>query len=96
MKTSWFCCKVNGTPVTIYKCFSSTRAEEVAVLSDLYVSPLYRNKGLGKKVIFHAIDTAKLWGYSRLQWLTAQDNKTAQKLYDSLDTNKNKWFFLQR
>jgi len=78
---------------TIYKCFSSARAEEVAVLNDLYVCPSYRGKGFGKKLVNHAIDTVKLLGYRRLQWLTAQDNKVAQKLYDSLDANKSSWFF---
>ena len=78
---------------TIYKCFSSTRAEEIAVLNDLYISPSHRGKGFGKKLINHAVETAKLLGYSRLQWLTAQDNEAAQKLYDSLDANKSSWFF---
>ncbi len=88
--------KINNQTIgftTIYKCFSSTRAEEVAVLSDLYVSPFHRGKGFGKKLINHAIDTVKLLGYSRLQWLTAQDNEVAQKLYSSLSTNKSSWFF---
>ncbi len=32
-------------------------------------------------------------GYYRLQWLTARDNETAQKLYNSLGEKKSPWFF---
>jgi len=78
---------------TIYKGFSSTRAETVAVLNDLYISSSYRGKGHGKELIEHAVKIAKLRGYSRLQWLTAQDNETAQKLYNTLGANKSSWFF---
>ncbi len=78
---------------TIYNCFSSTRAETVAVLSDLYVSKDYRGKGYGKELVEHAIEVAKSRGYSRLQWLTAQDNDKAQKLYKTLGAIKGSWFF---
>jgi len=78
---------------TIYKGFSSTRAESVAVLNDLYVQPSHRGHGFGKKLINNALKEAKSMGYSRLQWLTAQDNKGAQKLYNGFDVNKSLWFF---
>lgn len=78
---------------TIYNGFSSTRAETVAVLNDLYVSPSYRGKGYGKELVDHAVKVAKSKGYSRLQWLTAQDNEKAQKLYNTLGASKSSWFF---
>lgn len=78
---------------TIYKCFSSTRAETVAVLSDLYVVPSYRGKGYGKRLVEHAVEVARSRGYSRLQWLTAQDNDKAQKLYKTMGAIKGSWFF---
>ena len=78
---------------TIYKGFSSTRAEEVAVLNDLYIQLAYRGHGYGKELINHALIVAKDRGFSRLQWLTAEGNEVAQKLYDELDINKSTWFF---
>lgn len=78
---------------TIYNGFSSTHAETVAILNDLYVLPSYRGKGYGKKLVDHAIKVAKSKGYSRLQWLTAQDNEKAQKLYSTLGAIKGSWFF---
>jgi len=78
---------------TIHHCFSSTRAETVAVLSDLYVVLAHRGKGYGRKLVDHAVEVAKSKGYSRLQWLTAQDNDKAQKLYKKIGTVKGTWFF---
>lgn len=78
---------------TIYRGFSSTRAESVAVLNDLYVQPSHQGNGFAKQLIKHALSEAKSMGYSRLQWLTAQDNKKAQKLYDGFDASKSSWFF---
>jgi len=77
---------------TIYKGFSSTRAETVAILNDLYVQTQYRGKGFGKKLIEHAAKKAKSLGYAQLQWLTAENNKTAQLLYDDMGALKSSWF----
>lgn len=81
---------------TIYKGFSSTRVETVAVLNDLYVQPQYRGNGYGKELIKNAFNTAKAMGFSRLQWLTAEDNKKAQKLYNDFGANRSSWFFMQK
>ena len=78
---------------TIYNGFSSTWAETVGIFNDLYVSPSYRGKGYGKKLVDHAIIVAKSRGYSRLQWLTAQENDKAQKLYKAYGAVKGSWFF---
>jgi ribosomal protein S18 acetylase RimI-like enzyme len=89
-------CRVNQKAIgftTIYKGYSSTRAEVVAVLNDLYVQPQYRGNSYGKELIANALKTAKEMGFSRLQWLTAEDNKMAQKLYNSLGANNSSWFF---
>jgi len=79
--------------ITIYKGFSSTRAESVAILNDLYIKPDHRGNGYAKKLVSYAFKTAKSKGYSRLQWLTAQSNKKAQYLYDELGATKSSWFF---
>lgn len=78
---------------TLYFCFSSTRAEEVAVLNDLYVLPEYRGKGHGHELISNAIAAAQSRGISRIQWLTARENEDAQKLYAILGANKSEWYF---
>jgi len=78
---------------TIYKGFSSTRSEAVAILNDLYIHPSYRGNGYAKELIDNALKTVKSMGFLRLQWLTSNENETAQKLSNNLGANKNSWFF---
>jgi ribosomal protein S18 acetylase RimI-like enzyme len=78
---------------TVYFSFASTIAAKIAVLNDLYTSPDYRGKGIGRQLIEHCRKYAAENGASRLQWVTAPDNKRAQKLYDSLNTDKSTWHF---
>jgi GNAT superfamily N-acetyltransferase len=78
---------------TIYKGFSSTRSEPVAILNDLYIQPSHRGNGYAKELINNALNTAKLMGFSRLRWLTAENNKPAQNLYNNISANKSSWIF---
>jgi len=78
---------------TIYRTFSSTRAQEVSVLNDLYVKKEHRGKGYAKALMENAFKCAKEEGFSRLQWVTAKDNETAQSLYNSLDATQSSWYF---
>ena len=78
---------------TVYLSFTSTIAAKVAVMNDLYTCPEYRGKGVGRKLIEHCRVYAAQAGAARLQWVTAPDNETAQKLYDSMETNKSSWCF---
>ena len=91
-----FIVRENGKAVgfaTVYRGFSSTRAEEIAILNDLYVEPEYRKKGYAKELINVAVSEAKNRGCSRLQWLTSRDNKEAQALYDLIGAHKSEWCF---
>ncbi len=78
---------------TVYFSFTSTIAAKVAILNDLYTRPNSRGKGVGRQLIEHCRAYAAKNGASRLQWVTAPDNKQAQRLYDSLDTNQLTWRF---
>jgi len=55
----------------------------VCYLSDLYVDPTIRGKGTGRALIDYVIEQMKLQGIDNVRWLTAEDNHTARKLYDS-------------
>jgi len=50
-------------------------------LSDLYVSPDFRNLGLGKQLIDQVRLVAKFWTWRRVYWTTGH-NSDARKLYD--------------
>jgi len=77
----------------VYFTFTSTIAEKVAVLNDLYTSPDARGKGIGRQLIEHCRGYALKHGAVRLQWVTAPENTQAQALYDSLETGKSTWCF---
>ncbi len=78
---------------TVYFCYSSTLVGKVGVMNDLYVRPQQRGQGIGKALIQYAWQYAQTQGAQRLQWVTAQSNQTAQRLYDGLPTKKSEWFF---
>lgn len=91
-----FCFRDNGKIIafaTVYFSFTSTIASKVAVLNDLYTLPDYRNKGIARQLIEYCKSYAANNNAVRLQWVTAQDNEEAQKLYDSMDTKKSSWYF---
>ena len=78
---------------TVYFSYSSTIASKVAILNDLFTLPETRGLGIGKKLVEFSREYALEMGASRLQWVTALDNDAAQKLYDSMPTNKSTWHF---
>jgi len=55
----------------------------VCYLSDLYVNPTLRSNGVGRALIDYVIAQMKEQGINNVRWLTAEDNHTARKLYDS-------------
>ena len=76
---------------TLYFSFSSAKAEEIAILNDLYVIPEYRNHGIGRSLIERAREEVRSRNITRLQWLTALNNIAAKKLYDSFNAAKSDW-----
>jgi len=54
----------------------------VCYLEDLYVSPDQRASGIGEALIEHLRGQMKTEGWSRLYWLTREDNYRARGLYD--------------
>ena len=58
----------------------------VCYLEDLFVAPDARNLGAGHALIEHLAMTGRASGWQRVYWQTAQNNKTARRLYDKLAT----------
>lgn len=78
---------------TVYFSYVSSITAKVAVLNDLYTVPKFRGQGIATALIEHCRKFAASKDAVRLQWVTAHDNLGAQKLYESLDTNKSSWHF---
>lgn len=55
-------------------------------LDDLFVAEEERNSGVGHTLIEHVRSLAEQRGLGVVQWITAQDNSAAQRVYDSVAT----------
>jgi GNAT superfamily N-acetyltransferase len=75
----------------LYWHFSSLAAVETVLMNDLFVAPEARGRGIGRTLIEASRDVARARGAGWLEWATAPDNRTAQRLYDSLPTEKSTW-----
>lgn len=67
----------------LYWHFSSLVAAETVLMHDLYVVEAGRGQGVGRALIEASAATGRERGARLLQWVTAPDNETAQRLYDS-------------
>jgi len=53
-------------------------------LDDLFVEPALRGTGAGRALLMELGNIARQEGWSVIRWITAEDNATARRLYDSL------------
>ena len=75
----------------LYWHFSSTRAVETVLMNDLFVSEAARGRGVGRALIEASATVARERGAAKLEWATAPDNHTAQRLYDSTGAERSQW-----
>ncbi len=57
---------------------------ECCYLEDLFVDPACRRKGIARKLIEAVYKAAEERNCNRVYWVTAEENQTAQALYDQL------------
>lgn len=76
----------------LYWHFSSLEACECVLMNDLYVDESARGQGVGRALIEATAEVARERGVPFVEWSTAPDNKTAQRLYDSTGAERTEWF----
>jgi len=76
----------------LYWHFSSLEACESVLMNDLYVSEDARGQGVGRALIEATVEVARERGAPYVEWSTAPDNATAQRLYDSTGAERSEWF----
>lgn len=70
--------------VQLYPSFCSVDAIKIFILYDLYVDERDRKSGIGESLMNKATEFSKAEGASRIDLLTAFDNKPGQRLYEKL------------
>lgn len=79
--------------VQLYPIFSSLSLQRQWILSDLFVQPEARQKGVAKALMQRAETLACETGADRLILETATHNFTAQRLYESLSWKRETEFY---
>jgi GNAT superfamily N-acetyltransferase len=75
----------------LYWHFSSLEACESVLMNDLYVAEDARGEGVGRALIEAAVEVARERGAPYVEWATAPDNRTAQRLYNSTGAERSEW-----
>lgn len=78
--------------VQLYPTFSSILAAPMYVLSDLFVIPEARRRGVGTQLLASAAEAARTAGAVRLELATAITNISAQRLYETLGWRKDDFY----
>jgi GNAT superfamily N-acetyltransferase len=75
----------------LYWHFTSLAPAETVLMNDLFVDLDARGQGVGRALIGAGADVARSRGAHHLEWATAPDNHTAQRLYDSTGAERTAW-----
>jgi GNAT superfamily N-acetyltransferase len=75
----------------LYWHFTSLVPAETVLMNDLFVEPAARAQGVGRALIEASAAVARERGAHHLEWATAPDNLTAQRLYDATGADRSTW-----
>lgn len=75
----------------LYWHFTSLVPAETVLMNDLFVDPAARGEGVGRALIEASATVARERGAHHLEWATAPDNSTAQRLYDATGAERSTW-----
>jgi GNAT superfamily N-acetyltransferase len=76
---------------TIFWAWSTTQAQRIGVMNDLYVAPEARGTRLADALIGACRERCRARGAGRLVWQTALDNARAQAVYDRVGAERSRW-----
>jgi GNAT superfamily N-acetyltransferase len=75
----------------LYWHFTSLVPAETVLMNDLFVAADARGQGIGRALIDTSATVARERDAHHLEWATAPDNATAQRLYDSTGAERSAW-----
>lgn len=80
--------------VQLFPTFSSILAAQMYLLSDLFVIPPARRRGVGTNLIQAAAEMVRAAGAVRLELATAISNDPARRLYEKLGWKRDDEFYV--
>lgn len=80
--------------IQLFPSFSSVLAAPIYLLSDLFVAPVARRRGVGTLLLKAAAETGRAAGAARLELSTAITNVSAQRLYTALGWKRDEEFYV--
>ena len=66
------------------------KGQDMGFLDDLFVTPEYRGRKIGEKLINRIKEISKSKGWNLIRWITRDDNTRAKSLYDRV-AEKTNW-----
>jgi GNAT superfamily N-acetyltransferase len=75
----------------LYWHFTSLVPAETVLMNDLFVAAEARGQSIGRALIDASAAVARERGAHHLEWATAPNNETAQRLYDSTGAARSTW-----
>jgi len=76
---------------TLYWTWSTTSAERIGIMNDLFVAEDARGQGIADQLIEACGAECTQRGAGRLTWQTAPDNFRAQAVYDRVGGTREQW-----
>lgn len=76
---------------TLYFSFSTTKADKITILNDLYVDERLRGTGVAQFLFEACHAYTKEHEYAYMSWVTASNNKRAQRFYDKMGGQTGDW-----
>ena len=76
---------------TLYFSFSTTKAEKITVMNDLFIVENTRGTGIAQELFITCEKFTKENGYAHMSWVTASDNKRAQRFYEKMGGSVGNW-----
>ena len=76
---------------TLYWTWSTTSAERIGIMNDLFVAEDARGRGVADQLIEACRAECTRRGAGRLTWQTAPDNLRAQAVYERVGGTREQW-----
>lgn len=76
---------------TLYFSYSTTRADRITVMNDLYVIEDERGSEVSTELFIACQEYSEAHRFAAMEWITAEENHRAQRFYDKMGGKVTDW-----